>query len=140
MVWGVNDLDEADRLPAAYDLLRLATSALLAQKHAGGRLAGPDVVAAVLDGYAKGLTLGGQPVVLDRPHPMPIVPLLPAGHAERWWSRLLALPVVQDPDERAASLLRTALDGTGEITFRTGTSWSTGPLGLTPMVSFLPRP
>jgi hypothetical protein len=119
MVWGVNDLDEADRLPAGYDLLRLATSALLAQEHAGARLAGADVVSALLDGYARALAAGGRPVVLDRPDPLPIGPLLPAGHAARWWSRLLALPELTAPDPHAVELLRAALpDAASALTFR----------------------
>src|SRR5262245_51376355 len=31
LVWGVNDFDECAKLPCAYDLVRLATSAHLAQ-------------------------------------------------------------------------------------------------------------
>ncbi len=34
LVWGVNDYDEAAEMPYALDLLRLATSALLACPHA----------------------------------------------------------------------------------------------------------
>jgi hypothetical protein len=113
-VWGVNDLDEADRLPAAYDLMRLATSALLAQEHAGARMAGADVVAALLNGYGRAVALGGLPIVLDRPDPLPIGPLLPAGHAARWWSRLLAQPIVPDPDARAVQLLLAAFPDVGE--------------------------
>jgi Uncharacterized protein conserved in bacteria (DUF2252) len=109
LVWGINDLDEADRLPAAHDLLRLATSALIAQHHhAGGRLAGTNVIAALLDGYLATAGSGGRPFVLDRPDPAPLSPLLPAGHADRWWSRLLSLPVAANPDPRAVRLLLRA--------------------------------
>jgi hypothetical protein len=53
LVWGVNDFDEAANMPYALDLVRLAASALLAQKpHAGN--AG-DICAAILKGYGKGL-------------------------------------------------------------------------------------
>jgi hypothetical protein len=76
---------------------------------------GPDVVAAVLDGYAATLASGGRPLVLDRPDPAPLGPLLPAGHAGRWWARLLAHPVLGPDDagrdQDAVRLLEAALDG-----------------------------
>lgn len=51
LVWGVNDYDEVATMPYAYDMVRLATSALLAP---GSKSAPAKVAAAVVDGYRAG--------------------------------------------------------------------------------------
>lgn len=63
LVWGINDFDEACRLPFTYDLLRLATSARLAV--AGGLLeVEPNQAGfAILNGYREGLEAQGRPIV-----------------------------------------------------------------------------
>src|SRR3954466_11887453 len=62
LVWGVNDFDEAAVMPYVLDLVRLATSALLAR---GAKWATCDTVcAAVAKGYAAGLR-APRPFVLD---------------------------------------------------------------------------
>ncbi len=63
LVWGVNDFDEAAQMPYALDLVRLATSALLASPGRG--ITAAQMCAAVLEGYAQGLR-APRPVVLDR--------------------------------------------------------------------------
>lgn len=63
LVWGVNDFDEAARMPYALDLVRLAASALLAGP-SRGTTAG-EMCAAVLEGYRQGLR-APTPIVLDR--------------------------------------------------------------------------
>src|SRR5439155_17627738 len=63
LVWGVNDFDEAAEMPFALDLVRLATSALVADTlH---RVPVEGICAAILEGYRDGLTKP-QPLVLDR--------------------------------------------------------------------------
>src|SRR5262245_53081648 len=59
-VWGVNDFDEAAVMPYPYDLIRLVESARLSPKIA---LQPREAAAAVLDGYASGLSDPG-PVLL----------------------------------------------------------------------------
>jgi hypothetical protein len=63
LVWGVNDFDEAAEMPFAIDLVRLATSALLAKpdRAIGAR----GISAAILEGYAQGLDAPNA-IVLDR--------------------------------------------------------------------------
>lgn len=63
LVWGVNDFDEAARMPYALDLVRLATSALLASPDR--RIGTAEICAAILEGYRQGLR-EPQPIVLDR--------------------------------------------------------------------------
>jgi uncharacterized protein (DUF2252 family) len=63
LVWGVNDFDEAAEMPFAIDLVRLATSALLAKPD---RAIGANAIcAAILEGYAQGLDAPNA-IVLDR--------------------------------------------------------------------------
>jgi Uncharacterized protein conserved in bacteria (DUF2252) len=69
LVWGVNDFDELDLLPYTIDLVRLATSALLAI--AGGHLAldAGGACVALLSGWRERLELGAAvPFVLGEEH------------------------------------------------------------------------
>jgi len=63
LVWGVNDFDESAEMPFAIDLVRLATSALLAKPDRA--MTAHEICAATLEGYRQGL---GAPkaIVLDR--------------------------------------------------------------------------
>lgn len=63
LVWGVSDFDEAAEMPYALDLVRLATSALLAGPDRD--MASAEICAAILDGYRHGLR-APKPIVLDR--------------------------------------------------------------------------
>ncbi len=70
LCWGVNDFDEAFAMPYAIDLVRLATSALLAIRQQHLRLGAEEACAALLAGY--GDTIGsasGNPFVLEEEHP-----------------------------------------------------------------------
>ena len=61
LVWGVNDFDEASTMPYVLDLVRLATSAVLAPGHL---FASAATSAAILEGYEEGLA-SPRPTVLD---------------------------------------------------------------------------
>lgn len=63
LVWGIDDFDEAARLPYALDLVRLCASVLLADDHAGA----DETADAILKGYRRGLD---EPAafVLERDH------------------------------------------------------------------------
>ena len=65
LIWGVNDVDEAARLPYTQDLVRLATSAQLAVRHKHFALSGGQACTAILDGYRDALDRGGRPFVLE---------------------------------------------------------------------------
>lgn len=60
-VWGVNDFDEADVMPYAFDLVRLTTSVKLAPKT---KIGGREAADAILDGYLHGLRKP-RPALLD---------------------------------------------------------------------------
>jgi uncharacterized protein (DUF2252 family) len=99
LVWGVNDVDEACVLPYALDLVRLATSALLAIEAEHFGLSGRDACEAILDGYQSSLRSGGRAVVL----------------AERGrWLRRIALNDLRDP-ARFWSKLEANRTATGKV-------------------------
>ena len=55
LVWGVNDFDEACLFPYTMDLVRLATSALLATREDHLPMKPKDAAAAILEGYECGM-------------------------------------------------------------------------------------
>lgn len=63
LVWGVNDFDEAAEMPYVLDLIRLATSGVVAGKGLG--VTADAICSAILQGYRAGLKTP-QAVVLDR--------------------------------------------------------------------------
>ena len=70
LAWGVNDFDEVSPLPYTNDLVRLATSALLAIREERLSIAADSACATILEGYEQSLAQGGQPYVLEEHHPV----------------------------------------------------------------------
>ena len=68
LVWGVNDFDEACLFPYTMDLVRLATSALLATREEHLTMKAKESAAAILAGYERGMEEGGRPFVLGESH------------------------------------------------------------------------
>ena len=68
LVWGINDFDEAYSLPYTFDLLRLATSAVLACGDRRLALRPRAACAAILEGYRASLQDGGRPIILSERH------------------------------------------------------------------------
>src|ERR1700690_1728267 len=68
LVWGINDFDEASVYPYTMDLVRLATSALLAAREKRLTMKAKDSAASILEGYGTGLENGGSPFVLEESH------------------------------------------------------------------------
>ena len=65
LVWGVNDFDEAHRIPYTNDLVRLAASAIFAIKAAGWGILPREVCQLIGDGYEDGVDRGGKAFVLE---------------------------------------------------------------------------
>jgi Uncharacterized protein conserved in bacteria (DUF2252) len=84
LIWGINDFDEAYRLPYTNDLVRLAASATLASEADQLGLKLKDICDAILTGYTEGIQSGGQPFVLSERHP---------------WLRDIATNSLRDPGE-----------------------------------------
>ncbi len=68
LVWGVNDFDEACVYPYTVDLVRLATSALLAIRAHRLSMKPKESAAAILAGYERSLESGGRAFVLGENH------------------------------------------------------------------------
>src|ERR1035437_6003767 len=68
LVWGVNDFDEACVYPYTMDLVRLATSALVATREEHLAMKAKESAAAILAGYERGMEAGGRPFVLGENH------------------------------------------------------------------------
>jgi hypothetical protein len=82
LVWGVNDFDEAASYPYTMDLVRLATSALLAAQEDQLALKAKDSAESILTGYERSLEQGGCPFVLEE---------------ENRWLRAIAEGELRDP-------------------------------------------
>jgi hypothetical protein len=68
LVWGINDFDEAASYPYTIDLVRLATSALLAAQEDRLALKANDSAESILTGYEQSIDQGGRPFVLEEEH------------------------------------------------------------------------
>src|SRR5262245_11799408 len=104
-VWGVNDFDEAARIPYPFDLVRLVTSARLAP---GIDLDKRDAAEVVFEGYRAGLRLP-RPTLLDeqatrlRPYVA-----LSDNDREKFWQEVEAYPAA-DPPTAVVEGLRESL-------------------------------
>ena len=65
LVWGVNDFDEACQVPFTLDLVRLATSIILAAEAIEIEAPVGQVAELLLTGYAEGLEAAGAPTLLE---------------------------------------------------------------------------
>ncbi|HUR34421.1 MAG TPA: DUF2252 family protein [Vicinamibacterales bacterium] len=102
LVWGVNDLDESCALPYVHDLVRLATSALLALRDRQLDTSMAEACAAILEGYGESLGLGGRPVVLAERHRwLRLVAIEELRDPVEFWEKLSALPVARSSAARA---------------------------------------
>ncbi len=107
LVWGVNDFDEAASMPYALDLVRLATSAKLAQPL---RRDSKNLCAAILDGYGEGLARP-RPFVLDEEHRwLRDLVIVPEENRGRFWAKLNQLkPARRPPAKRYRDALQAAM-------------------------------
>src|SRR5438128_1230079 len=114
LVWGVNDFDEAWPLPYTNDLVRLATSALVAREYHDLKIDGKEAVGAILDGYREALERGGHAFVLAEHHTaLREMALYRLHDPETFWDKLESLPTVKTPVPASvlASLRRALPEG-----------------------------
>lgn len=99
LVWGINDFDDAAIMPYAFDLVRLATSAILAPN----RLLRPGkICAAIAKGYLRGLQ-EPRPALLDeREIWMRGFVLGSDKQRERFWTEVDAYPATKPPRDVVA--------------------------------------
>jgi uncharacterized protein (DUF2252 family) len=91
LVWGINDFDEACELPFTNDLVRIATSILLAAEFKEADVSQQGIFGALMAGYTKGIRQGGAPIYLDDQDEHELVPLVRAARSsvEKFWETRL---------------------------------------------------
>ena len=103
LIWGVNDFDEAFPLPYTNDLIRLATSAMLAKTSCAAKAG----IAAILQGYIDGLEAGGRPFVLAEHHSaLRLMATARLHDPEQFWNKLRELPECASPRGAAKAIER----------------------------------
>lgn len=95
LAWGINDFDECATMPYAFDLVRLAASAMLARD--GEALRPLEICLSILDGYT-GRLAAPAPHVLDEDHAwMREIAMASPARRARFWSEIDALPEATPP-------------------------------------------
>jgi len=93
LIWGINDFDEAYRMPYTIDLVRLATSAHAATIEEHLSIKPRDASDAILEGYRDALKEGGRPFVLAENHRwLRKIALSRLRDATVFWKKLEGLP------------------------------------------------
>jgi len=108
LVWGINDFDECYPLPYTNDLVRLATSAVLAGRDGHLRISASRACDAILDGYRSSIAQRGRPIVLaERNRWLAAVAVKQLRDPREFWARLADNRTANSGAPRAA--LRAAL-------------------------------
>ncbi len=134
LCWGINDFDEADELPYANDLVRLACSARFARMAESLGAKPKRTAESILKGYRETLQKeGGDPFVLEENHPE-LRRLAMAAEAEpkKFWKKLTKLlndPAAEVPPSGLSGLLCNLPESNLQPEFRKRTKVGTGSLG-----------
>ena len=92
LIWGVNDVDEACRIPYTLDVVRLAVSALLANREGHFAITVRSACDAILDGYASSIDAGGKAFVIEHKHEWlrtaALTRALEPERVQRYWAKL----------------------------------------------------
>ena len=95
LVWGIYDFDEAYPLPYTLDLVRLATSVLMALDQ---EMSAEDLAAQIVKGYKDSLKSGGKPFVLAEDNGwLRDLMLENLKYPEKFWKKLEELPTEIKP-------------------------------------------
>lgn len=120
-VWGVNDFDEAAKLPYTNDLVRLLTSTRILHGESGLHLKRKEAARFVLSGYEDALRAGGKPFYLDEhPRLAKLVGEQKVDEAKFWKKlneRTRTIDESQIPTEAKTGLLSVLPAGTSKIRF-----------------------
>jgi len=93
LIWGINDFDEAWTLPYTHDLVRLATSALLAKMDCDPSTG----IDAIVKGYSEAVTAGGRPFALAEHHTALRAMATARLHdVQAYWDKLCGLPELKE--------------------------------------------
>jgi len=113
LIWGVNDFDEACRLPYTVDLVRLAASAQLAIDGDHLQLSKIRASKSILVGYIDGLKAGGRAFVLaEHHHALRQAAVERLKQPETFWEKLRTYPELKQklPSSALKSLLKMLPD------------------------------
>jgi hypothetical protein len=114
LIWGVNDFDETVTLPYTQDLVRLATSAMLAIEEKRLMVSQRSACEAIAAGYAESLRKGGGPAVLaERYRWLRDLAIARLKDQRPFWNHLCALRTARMQPTRACELLRAAMPARG---------------------------
>jgi hypothetical protein len=103
LVWGINDFDEAAVYPYTMDLVRLATSAVLAARENRLAMKPKDAAAAILAGYRLGMEAGGLPFVLGENHVwLRAIAESKLRDPVLFWGKIGRLPTIRGPIPESA--------------------------------------
>jgi len=116
LVWGINDFDEAYPLAYTNDLVRLATSAMLAVSEGKLLLTAKTACEAILSGYRETLaSKSGRSFVLEEEHPaLRAMALGQMRDPQEFWAKLRKFRSVAAP-RSVKKLLRKQLPGADEL-------------------------
>lgn len=96
LIWGVNDFDEAAVQPYTIDLVRLATSALLASSGAHFGISQKEACSAILEAYSRSLNEGGEAFVLAERHVwLRDTATNKLRDPKRFWKKMSSLPLIR---------------------------------------------
>ena len=111
LIWGVNDFDETAALPYTQDLVRLATSALIAVEESRLTLSARGACEAIVAGYTESMSEGGAAAVLaERYRWLRDLAVARLKDQRPFWEHLRSLPVAASrTDAGARRLLAAAL-------------------------------
>jgi uncharacterized protein (DUF2252 family) len=115
LVWGVNDFDEAFPMAYSADLVRLATSALLAIKTNELSVSADEACNAILAGYSEAAQAGqGRAFVLEESHSaLRAMAMGSERDPARFWAKLSSLKHATPPGN-VQKMLRNSLPGEPE--------------------------
>ena len=105
LIWGVNDFDEAERMPYALDLARMGVSAALSIEASHLDLELNATCLAILSGYREALSSGGKPFVLAENHDwLRRLALGKLRNPVKFWQKLSSLPEAEGIVPESAKL------------------------------------
>ena len=110
LVWGVNDFDDACELPFTSDLVRLATSVMLAAESASIEVTTETICALIIEGYASGLRKA-EPILIPADEHAPLTKLTRATEEDpkKFWQKKL------DPRRNPEVKVRDLPKGLGDM-------------------------
>jgi hypothetical protein len=117
LAWGINDFDEAFPMPYTIDLVRLATSAILAKGGASLTTGAAESCAQILAGYRTQLRAGtGRAFVLEEANPLlRAMALGEERDPARFWAKLTRLRAHAAPRAVRKLLIKHLPDGCADV-------------------------